>query len=69
MGPVVVNVPAEGSYSSALANIEVLFSPPPAIRTRPFGNKVAVWNALEEVIGPVAVKVPLDGLNSSASEV
>ena len=46
MPPVAVNVPALGSYSSALARALTkepsLLSNPPAVSTFPLGNKVAV---------------------------
>ena len=43
MLPVAVNVPAAGSYSSALARTRPLPSSPPAMSTFPLPNNVAVW--------------------------
>ena len=42
--PVAVNVPALGSYSSALARALPLPSSPPTMSTFPLGNNVAVWS-------------------------
>jgi hypothetical protein len=62
--PVAVKVPVAGLYSSALARSEVLV--PPATRTIPFCNSVAVWYTRAVVMLPVAVNVPVDGSYSSA---
>ena len=60
------NVPALGSYSSALARTTTLSLFPPAMSTFPLGNNVAVWPPLATVMLPVAVKVLLAGSYSSA---
>jgi len=56
---VAVNLPAAGSYSSALARYgyELLLAPC-AISTFPLGNNVAVWPHLATVMLPVVVNVP-----------
>ena len=66
MLPVAVNVPAAGSYSSALASIAAAVARPPAMSTFPLGNNVAVCPYLPAVMLPVAVNVPVAGSYSSA---
>ncbi len=66
MLPVVVNVPAPGSYSSALVRPNESLPTPPAMRTFPLGNKVAVWLVLAAVMLPAGVNVPLVWSYSSA---
>jgi hypothetical protein len=61
MLPVAVNVPAPGSYNSAVAS-----SPPPAMSTFPLGNNVAVGRVLASVMLPADVNVPALGSYSSA---
>jgi hypothetical protein len=61
MLPVAVNVPAFGSYSSALTNPS-----PPAMSTNPLGKSVAVCDCLATVMLPVAVNAPVAGSYSSA---
>lgn len=58
MLPVVLNVPIDGSYISAL--LKVLFpTNPPAIRTLPLSSSVAVCMCLSVAILPVALKSPI----------
>jgi len=69
MSPVGVKVPAEGSYSSALAHFvlgTISSATPPANKTLPFGSKVAVWDARGTVRFPVGVNVP-EGCASAAA--
>jgi hypothetical protein len=63
MLPVVVKTSVLGSYSSALESAELgkLNCQPPAIRTFPFGRRVAVWSPRGTVIDPVGEKVPVLG--------
>jgi hypothetical protein len=55
MLPVAANVPVAGSYNSALAR-DLEESCPPVISMFPPGNKVAVCDALAEVMLPVGAK-------------
>jgi len=57
MLPVVVNVPAIGSYSSRAGQVRAIGTPT-AMSTSPLGNSVAVWSYLVAVMLPVAVNVP-----------
>ena len=68
MLPVAANVPAAGSYSSALARTLPLALLPPAMMTVPLPNNVAVALALATLMLPVAVNVPATGSYSSALE-
>jgi hypothetical protein len=63
-GPVKLNVPVAGSYSSGWAAIaQQSVSPfvPPVIRTFPFVSAVAVNPCWLETMLPVAVKLPVSG--------
>jgi len=64
MLPVGVHRPVSGSYSSAL-EVAVVFWPP-ATRTLPLGNKVAVCSRREVIIESVGVHVPVPGSYNSA---
>jgi uncharacterized membrane protein len=66
MLPVAVNVPAVGSYSSALARAGDSDGSPPVMRALPSESNVAVWKNLVVVILPVAVNLPALGSYSSA---
>jgi hypothetical protein len=70
IGSVATNVFVDGSYTSALASVELpepfTLESPPAIKTFPSGSRVAVWLKRDVVISPVAVKVPVAGSYSSA---
>jgi hypothetical protein len=61
MAPVALNVPDAGSYNSAVACEE-----PPAIRTFPLGNSVAVCQDRGIAMEPVGVKLPVVGSYNSA---
>ena len=58
MLPVAANVPATGSYSSALARIVLPASSPQAMSTFPLSNRVAVWRSLASIMLPVGAKTP-----------
>ena len=60
MLPVAVQVPADGSYSSAEDKAPVLLRPP-ATRTLPLGKSAAVVSSRATVMLPVAVQAPADG--------
>ena len=71
MSPVAANVPASGSYNTALARTVVVLPPsasdvPPAISTIPLASNVAVWFNLVAVMSPAAVNIPASGSYSSA---
>ena len=64
MLPVAVNVPAAGSYSSALA--KAVDAPPPPMSTFPSPNNVAVWDPLAADMLRAAANVPAAGSYNSA---
>jgi hypothetical protein len=66
MLPVAVNVPAAGSYSSALARADVSRHPP-TMSTLPLGKSVAVCEFLATVVLPVGVKAPSGTVTREAS--
>jgi hypothetical protein len=68
MGPVGLNEPVSGSYSSADARKLTMISPslPPVIRTLPLGSKVAVCPTRALDIDPVELNEPLPGSYNSA---
>ena len=68
--PVGLNVPVDGSYSSAEARMPEPASPqpdPPVNRTRPSCSRVAAEPARATVMEPVGVNVPVVGSYSSAA--
>src|SRR5438309_8010607 len=68
MLPVAVNVPPEGSKSSALAVTPALHGlhAPPARRTLPSGRSVVVWELRLVVMLLVRVKIPAEGLSRTS---
>src|SRR5215813_3495948 len=68
MLPVGVNSPVLGSYNSDVANTLPALLMPPDINTSPLFSSVAVCAYLATLMLPVAVKVPVEGLYSSAED-
>src|ERR1700722_19107415 len=62
---VVVQVPVEGLYSSALVSQLPLGSWPPATRTGPSPSRGAEAASRPLFMLPVVVQVPVEGLNNS----
>ena len=52
-GPVGLQLPVDGSYTSALARGTPLLPYPPATRTLPLERTLAVWSSRAVVIIPV----------------
>ncbi len=70
MVPALLQPAVAGSYTSAVASVEIvpseLSTTPPAIKTLPSDNKVAVWFRRATLRLPVALQFPVFGSHNSA---